>query len=152
RSTGEVASLGKTFEDALIKSWLSATPNRLPKNEELIMIYTAVHEDKPLLSEVSYIFKKVGYDVVTIEGMSINGSNTISYDESLECLRRGDIGLVITTGYTPEKDYEVRRLTVDLNIPLILNANLAYELSKAIRLFKDNNLLMDVRELSEYYN
>jgi carbamoyl-phosphate synthase large subunit len=152
RSTGEVASLGKTFEDALIKSWLSATPNRLPKNEELIMIYTAVSEDKPLLSEVSYIFKKVGYDVVTIEGMSVNDSNIISYDESLERLRRGDIGLVITTGYTPEKDYEVRRLTVDLNIPLILNANLAYELSKAIRLFKDNNLLMDVRELSEYYN
>jgi carbamoyl-phosphate synthase large subunit len=152
RSTGEVASLGKTFEDALIKSWLSATPNRLPKNEELIMIYTAVSEDKPLLSEVSYIFKKVGYDVVTIEGMSVNDSNIISYDESLERLRRGDIGLVITTGYTPEKDYEVRRLTVDLNIPLILNANLAYELSKAIRLFKDNNSIIDVRELSEYYN
>jgi len=152
RSTGEVASLGKTFEDALIKSWLSATPNRLPKNEELIMIYTAVPEDKPLLSEVSYIFKKVGYDVVTIEGMSVNDSNTISYDESLERLRRGDIGLVITTGYTPEKDYEVRRSTVDLNIPLILNANLAYELSKAIQLFKDNNSIIDVRELSDYWS
>jgi carbamoyl-phosphate synthase large subunit len=152
RSTGEVASLGKTFEDALIKSWLSATPNRLPKNEELVMIYTAVPEDKPLLSEVSYIFKKVGYDVVTIEGMSINDSNTISYDESLERLKRGDIGLVITTGYTPKKDYEVRRLTVDLNIPLILNANLAYELSKAIQLFKDNNSIIDVRELSDYWS
>jgi len=151
RSTGEVASLGKSFEDALLKSWLSVTPNRLPKNEELIMIYTAVPEDKPLLSEVSFIFKKIGYDVVTIEGMSINNSNTISYDESLERLRRGDVGLVITTGYTPEKDYSIRRLTVDLNIPLILNANLAYELSKAIWLLKDNNSLIDIRELSEYW-
>jgi len=152
RSTGEVASLGKSFEDALLKSWLSVTPNRLPKNEELIMIYTAVSEDKPLLSEVSFIFKKVGYDVVTIDGMSINNSNTISYDESLERLRRGDVGLVITTGYTPEKDYSIRRLTVDLNIPLILNANLAYELSKAIWLLKDNNSLIDIRELSEYWS
>lgn len=151
RSTGEVASLGKVFEDALLKSWLSATPNRIPKRGELIIAYTAFPTDKPLLSEALYTLKKAGYETLTIEEMSVNGFPSIRYDEALEYLKRGDVGMVYTSGIAFEKDYELRRLVVDLNIPLVLNVNLAYEISKAIWWYVDKGVL-DVIEMSECWN
>ncbi|MEM2206098.1 MAG: carbamoyl-phosphate synthase (glutamine-hydrolyzing) large subunit [Sulfolobales archaeon] len=151
RSTGEVASLGRVFEDALLKSWLSATPNRIPKRGELIIAYTASPADKPLLSEALYMLKKAGYETLTIDEMYVNGFPSIRYSEALEYLKRGDVGMVCTSGIAFEKDYELRRLAVDLNIPLVLNANLAYEISKAIWWYVDKGVL-EVMEMSEYWD
>ncbi len=151
RSTGEVASLGRDFEDALLKSWLSASPNRIPKRSEVVIAYTASIRDKLLLGEALYAIGKAGYEVLTVDEMSLNGFPSIRYGEALECLKRGDIGMVLTSGVTPDRDYELRRLAVDLNIPLILNAGLAYELSKAIWWYIDKGGL-DLKEMSEYWN
>ncbi len=150
RSTGEVASIGKVFEDALLKSWLSAAPNRLPRRGEVVIAYTAVLDHKPLLSEALYTIKKAGYEALTVDGLCVNGFPSIRYGEALDYLKRGDVGMVLTSGISFDKDYELRRLAVDLNIPLILDANLAYEVSKAIWWYIDKGVL-DVREMSEYW-
>ncbi|MEM0453289.1 MAG: carbamoyl-phosphate synthase (glutamine-hydrolyzing) large subunit [Sulfolobales archaeon] len=151
RSTGEVASLGKVFEDALLKSWLSATPNRIPKKSEVVLGYTLNSGDIPLLSEALYTFKRIGYKVLTVEEMSVNGFPSIKYNEALEYLRRGDVGMVITSGVAFDKDYGLRRLVVDLNLPLILNANLAYEIAKAVSWYFDKGSF-EVLEMSEYWS
>lgn len=150
RSTGEVASFGKTFESALLKSWLSATPNRIPRRGEIVLGYTSIPSDKPFLSEALYIFERVGYEVLTVDDMYVDKFPSIKYNEALEYLKRGDIGMVLTSGIAFNKDYELRRLTVDFNLPLILNANLAYEVSKAIMWYSDTGHL-DVHEMSEYW-
>lgn len=150
RSTGEVAGLAFEFEDALIKSWLSAAPNRIPDNNELVLVYTAVRRDKALLGEASSFLRRAGYKVITVEDMPVNGVDSVKYSEAIDYLRRGDVGLVMTSGYYPELDYELRRSTVDLNVPLILDASLAYEISRSIYWYLSRGL-MDLRDLSEYW-
>jgi carbamoyl-phosphate synthase large subunit len=58
--------------------------------------------------------------------------------------------MVVTAGYTPQLDYEVRRAAVDHNLPIVLNAELALELSKAIRSLYSAELVLSVLEISEY--
>jgi carbamoyl-phosphate synthase large subunit len=60
------------------------------------------------------------------------------------------IGLVMTTGYRPEKDYAIRRSAADMTIPLVLNHKLAYELAKAIKYLEYRGDL-EVKDLKEYW-
>jgi len=64
-------------------------------------------------------------------------------------MKLGEIKLVMTSGYAKEKDYFIRRTAVDLNVPIVLDANLGYEVSKAFAWAKNN--CFEVKELSEYY-
>ncbi len=63
RSTGEVASCGDSYYDALLKSWLSVKPNRLPKT---------VHIEGDIPSEVKMNFNRCrvveGLDLLVTEG------------------------------------------------------------------------------------
>ncbi|GAB6101771.1 carbamoyl-phosphate synthase (glutamine-hydrolyzing) large subunit [Thermococcus atlanticus] len=145
RSTGEVASLGFEFEDALLKSWLSAKPNRMPKSNILVYSYD---KDVPTLLETAKLLESSEYNVFTLED-SLSYGNALSKEKAVELMKVGKIDLVITSGYAKEKDYPVRRTAVDLNIPIVLNANLGYELSKAFAWAKKN--CFEVKELSEYY-
>ena len=69
-----------------------------------------------------------------------------------ELLKLNEIELVITSGYTPNKDYEIRRLTVDLNIPIVLSVDTALFLVKSFNWFWKNNNNLTVLEMSKYYN
>jgi carbamoyl-phosphate synthase large subunit len=60
RSTGEVAACGDCYYDALLKSWLSAKPNRLPKR---------VYGDMP--GEARMNFEKAGCEVVEDEDFDL---------------------------------------------------------------------------------
>jgi carbamoyl-phosphate synthase large subunit len=40
--------------------------------------------------------------------------------------------MVMTTDYAPERDYSLRRLAVDLGVPVVLDARLARMLAEAI--------------------
>lgn len=144
RSTGEVAALGSEFEDALLKSWLSAKPNRMPKSSILIYGY---NKDISTLSEIVKLLESSGYSIFTLED-SLTGGNTLSREKALEFMKSGKIDLLITSGYAKERDYPIRRTAVDLNIPIVLDANLGYELSKAFIWAKKNEF--EVKELSEY--
>lgn len=151
RSTGEVACLGFEFEDALLKSWLSASPNRLPRGRGTVLAYTGVELDKPLLTEATNFLSRAGYNVVTLKEMPVNGLSTaLTNDSAIELMKKGDVDLVLTSGNTPQKDYSIRRLAVDLNIPIVLNANLAYELARSIWWLVDRGGY-DIHEMSEYW-
>ncbi|WP_082391561.1 carbamoyl-phosphate synthase (glutamine-hydrolyzing) large subunit [Thermococcus sp. EP1] len=145
RSTGEVASLGFDFEDALLKSWLSVKPNKMPKSNILVYGY---EKDLPPLLETAKLLETLGYNVFTLED-SLSYGNTLSKEKAINLMKSGEIELVMTSGYAKEKDYLVRRTAVDLNIPIVLDANLAYELSKAFAWAKNN--CFEVKEVSEYY-
>ncbi|AEC51414.1 carbamoyl phosphate synthase large subunit [Pyrococcus sp. NA2] len=145
RSTGEVAALGSEFEDALLKSWLSVKPNRIP--EKSILIY-GYGREKDKLTETAKILESLGYEVLTLED-TLNIGNTISKKEAMALMKSGCIDLVMTSGYAKDKDYKIRRTAVDLNIPIVLDANLAYELSRAFVWARENEF--EIRELGEYY-
>lgn len=145
RSTGEVAGLGNEFEDALLKSWLSAKPNKMPKSN--ILVYGYDKEVSTLL-ETAKLLKSSEYNVFTLED-SLRHGDTLGKEEAVELMKLGKIDLVITSGYAKDKDYKIRRTAVDLNIPIVLNANLGYELSKAFVWARKN--CFEVKELSEYY-
>jgi len=144
RSTGEVASLGMGFEDAFLKSWLSAKPNKIPK--EKVLVYTFGNEKKIALS--SKLLSSLGYEIYTLEGNNVDGK-ILSLEKAMELLKSGKIELVITSGYARDKDYRIRRMAADLNIPLVLNSELAYELSQALRWKKGNEF--EIGEMKEYY-
>ena len=144
RSTGEVASLGSKFEDALLKSWLSAEPNRIPEGDILIYDYNK----SKALDDALKILRRLDYHIFTLED-SLTSGDQISEEKAIKLLRIGGFDLVMTDGYAKEKDYKIRRMSADLNIPLVLDGNLAYELSKAFAWIKKENF--EVKELGEYY-
>ncbi|BCU67405.1 carbamoyl phosphate synthase large subunit [Sulfolobales archaeon HS-7] len=145
RSTGEVASLGYTYQEALIKSWLSASPNNIPSHDKLILIYGDSNRD--ILIKVASNFTEKGFTVITYDKMPLPNYNELDHKRLLFYLSSRKIGLVVTDGYAINKDYEIRRSSVDFNIPLILNAKLGFEISYALF----NVEIFSYNELKEYW-
>ncbi len=141
RSTGEVASLDSTYEGALLKSWLSAKPNRLP--EKAVLVYGWERTDT--LLDTAKTLEMAGLNVYTL---NLGVGEQLSFEEAEGFLRSGEIDALFTTGAFPERDYTLRRLSADLNVPLVLDANLALELARAI---KWSTGVFEVKELSEYW-
>ncbi|RUM47430.1 MAG: carbamoyl phosphate synthase large subunit, partial [Hyperthermus sp.] len=56
RSTGEVAALGRSLEEALLKSWLSAQGNRLPRPGGIVLAYTPTGRGRGGLAEAARLF------------------------------------------------------------------------------------------------
>jgi len=149
RSTGEVACLGLTLWDTLLKSWLSAQPNKLPR--KTVLIYTYVHRDVKQILQVAKILNKK-LNVITIEDSELAPYiESISRSKIEELMKFGEIDLVITSGYTPDRDYKIRRLAIDLNIPTILHPDTALALAKALNWYWRGGQLT-VMELKEYWS
>jgi carbamoyl-phosphate synthase large subunit len=147
RSTGEVACLGNSYEDALIKSWLSAVPNKIPSNGILIYSYVESHLED--LDKVAETLSKHS-TLYTLEDAEVPSTGSkLSQDTARNMIIRGKIDLTITTGYTPERDYRLRRTAVDMNIPLILHQDTAKEVAQAIQWLLSGGDIT-VRELGEY--
>jgi len=128
-STGEVASNGATFEEALLKSWLSATPNRIPTRNALIYTYDKHHAEL-LVQAASLLSAKL--QIYTPEDL---GGRVV------EMLRWRKIDIVMTAGDTPERDFHIRRTAADTNTPLVLDSTLALELAKAFLWHYNNGRL-----------
>ena len=150
RSTGEVAALGKDPQEALLKSWLSVHGNRFPPRSKLVVAYTPTGRGKELLGRAARLLAETGYQVATLEGMEADGLPAVKPREAVEAIREGRVGLVLTTGHAPSRDYGVRRTAVDFNTPLVLDAHLAQALAEAIHTYPDPGLL-EARELREYW-
>lgn len=132
RSTGEVASMDFTFEAALIKSWVSSTPNKLPEKDSVILIY-GPKRDEDKLRRAGENLEGNGYRVMTISDFPVGGFRAIKIQEARNAIRAGIVGMVIATGYMPDNDYKLRRLAADFNVPLVLESNLALEISNSIK-------------------
>jgi hypothetical protein len=127
RSTGEVAHISDKLEKALLYSWLSAQPNRLPRKGESVLIY-----GDPLNNELRNCYLKMkekGYDVVTLEKAEAGNSKRLSAKEALDKIRSGMVGLALTEGGRPALDYDIRRALADKNVPLVLSSRLAFFLA-----------------------
>lgn len=83
--------------------------------------------------------------------MENDGLESISVKRALELIARGLVGLVMTTGCNPARDYKVRRLAADMAVPLVLNHRLALELSRSIARY-EGVLEDDVRDMSSYWS
>jgi len=130
RSTGEAAAFGLTFHEALLKSWLSAAPNKLPSKDKLILAYgrknlTAIERSVAQLLDN-------GQKVATLDRMSVRGAEKLDESKIVDLLRGGKIDMVITDGYEIDKDYQIRRTAADFNVPLILNGKLGYEVARSL--------------------
>jgi len=150
RSTGEVASLGVDLNDALLKSWLSTTPSKIP--EKTILIYTYYERATQQLTKIADLLSRYRY-VITVDDSYLGGRNNIeSYprEKIMEMMYRGDIDLVITSGYTPDRDYRLRRTAIDLNIPVILHHDTARALAEAFVWYWSGGKFT-IYEMSEYW-
>ena len=138
RSTGEVASMDRAYEAALLKSWLSATPNRVPERG-VIVGYEGEGEERGKMREAANALASM-LDVWWLSDVGEEGARRL--------LREGKADMVVATGYAPQVDYGVRRAAADLNVPLILNADLALEL---VRAFSSVSLEeVEVKPMSSY--
>ena len=133
RSTGEVAALGRSLEEALLKSWLSVHGNRLPERGSTVLVYSPSGRGRGDLAAAAGYMREAGYRVATIEGMEVDGAEKVGLDEAVEMLRSGEAGLVMTTGYAPERDYRVRRTAVDFNRPIVLDHRLSRMLAWSVK-------------------
>lgn len=149
KSTGEVASLASIFEDALLKSWLSAHPNKLPGRTNYILIYTLIDSDKGTLMDTAKKLMNMNFNLVTIEN-SLDGIESITMNEAENLVKIGRVDLLITSGSTPEFDYRIRRLAADLNVPMILDLNLGEAIANALEKIGVHTEF-EVKELSEYW-
>jgi len=141
RSTGESAAFGKTVESALVKSWLGAQPNKVPKNG--VLIYGEV--DRSILKETADILAR-RLEVHTLDMAPMHSHHTIDKEKALQLINKKSIDMLIASNDQREIDYEIRRRAVDLNIPIVLNARLGRALANS--LFMQD---IDVMEMKDYW-
>lgn len=121
RSTGEVASMDKVYEAALLKSWLSVSPNRIPE-KGIIVGYEGEGEEHRKMEEAANALASI---------LDVWWLSEVGEEEASKLLKEGKADMVVATGYAPQVDYILRRTAADLNVPLVLNADLALELARA---------------------
>ena len=155
RSTGEVASLGVNFYDALIKSWLAAPPNEIPEKGTTILIVLHDVNDKDILTkvfEITKILYSLSYKPIIVSSLSLeNGDSIYKY---VNLIKRRKVGMVIIVdghdGRDIKWDYPIRRSCADFLVPLVLDLNLAYYLVKAFKYYLLGGEIT-VSSLDEYY-
>ncbi len=140
RSTGEAASMGTGLNDALLKSWLSISPNRIP-GKAILLYGNPGRKDAEDCSE-----SLSDFDLMTLKGAEAGDGEVKSAEEAIDAMREGKVGMLVTQDDLRSTDYSVRRTAADLNIPMVLNFRLAKALAAA---FKDRHI--SVKELREYW-
>jgi carbamoyl-phosphate synthase large subunit len=145
-STGEVACLGDDFNEAFLKS-LTSVGYTIPK--KTILLSTGPIESKAEFLESTRILKQMGYTFYATKGTSdflkANGIKSEvlfwpldnSEPNTLTYIADNKIDLVINIPKNYEKeeldnDYLIRRKSIDFNIPLITNLQLAKRFVEAI--------------------
>ena len=161
-STGEVACFGNNTQEAFLKSIL-ATDFRIPKKAVLVSIKG--EENKVKLLEYLRKLKNAKFKVYATDTTSkfllehgIENKKLYKIHEKKEpniktCLAKGKIDLVINipkeyNELEIDDSYEIRRLAVDLYVPLLTNVNLAKLFINSILNLKLSDL--EVKAWDEY--
>ena len=139
-STGEVGCIGSDTSCAILKAMLSVG-YRIP--EKNILLSTGTPKQKVDMLSAARMLQKKGYKIFATGGSSNflteNGvENTRVYwpseperqPQALDMLHRKEIDMVVNipknlTAGELDNGYKIRRVAIDLNIPLITNARLA---------------------------
>ncbi|MEA3310779.1 MAG: carbamoyl-phosphate synthase (glutamine-hydrolyzing) large subunit [candidate division WOR-3 bacterium] len=161
-STGEVACLGDDFNEAFLKSLISAG-FKLPR--KTILLSTGPIDTKAEFLESARTLHKMGFEFYATRGtadfLKANGlqaevlcwplqdeePNTLSY------IADGKVDLVINIPKNIEReeldnDYLIRRKAIDCDVPLITNVQLAKRLVEAMSRVSCENL--KVKSWDEY--
>lgn len=153
-STGEVACFGQDLHEAFLKAMLS-TGFRVPKRDILLSI--GRDEDKADYLESVRVWQKMGYKVLATEGtwaflrergLPCERVYKVSERKNpnlLRALEGGKIDLVINIPkkYSHEEitdGYLIRRKTIDLNIPLVTNLQIAKLLAESLERYREEDL------------
>jgi len=175
-STGECACIANDFPEALMLS-LEATEMRIPIYGGNVLISVGGEELKKQVLPLTKKLRKLGFNIFATEDtaktLKDNGIYTVKlykiHESGLEpnimgCLQNAAIDLVInipllTTETGEEKfehkfeqiledEYQIRRIAVDYNIPVIINLQLAEALIDAIEKVRRKEL--SIKSLNEY--
>ncbi len=147
-STGEVACFGDTMEEAFLKSMISVDFH-LPEIGTKILVTLGKIEDKIGFLPIARKFQKLGFSFVATEGTAkILNRNGIACDRVYkisedkhpnvaDLIDKKEVSLVINTSnkfsHEEQSDgYLIRRKTVDRNIPLIINLQIAKLLARSL--------------------
>ncbi len=161
-STGEVACLGKDFDEAFLKS-LTSVGYKFPIRS--ILISSGTIESKSELLESTRQLVKRGIKfyatpgtanfmkVNKIEVEEVEWPSSSKKPNALDILKSRKIDLVINIPKNFQRDeltndYLVRRTAVDYKIPLITNRQLAMRLAEA--LLNKDPLNLEVKSWDEY--
>ena len=161
-STGEVGCLGTTFSEALLKSMLSVG---YPADISAVLVSAGPEEDKHRLLDATRKLSENGVHIYATPG-SANylHKNKIkctsipwpSEDEEENVLhiiedRKIDLVINIPKNFRSKElsnGYKIRRSSVDFNIPLITNAQLAHHYCQTICTLQLSDL--EINSLSHY--
>lgn len=161
-STGEVACLGESFADALLKS-LIASQLKIPSESSSVLI-SVCDKSRPRILETARRLHQIGFKIYAAPGTSEflleNGiaAKTLKYEGKTlnisDYLVNRKIDLVITTPVKDEHteregNYCISRKAIDFNIPTILNVELAEALTKAIEQKRTRSFQM--KSWNEYF-
>ena len=161
-STGEVACFGRTLESAFLKSMLSVG-FKFPKKN--ILLSVGQLEDKAQIVKIAKQFQILGFTLFATPGTAEFLAETKINCQILhklsakklpnieKHLTENKIDLVINIPRNNSKDeitdgYKIRRLTIDFNIPLITNLQIAKLLVRALEMYSVDDL--SVKSWKEY--
>lgn len=161
-STGEVACLGKDFDEAFLKA-LTAVGYKFPI--KTILISSGTIESKSELLESTRQLIKLGIKFYATPGtakfMESNGIpvETLEWPmngkspNAADYIKSGKIDLVINIpkNFQEEEltnDYIIRRTAVDFKVPLITNRQLAMRLAEALS--NKNPMQLEIKSWNEY--
>jgi carbamoyl-phosphate synthase large subunit len=170
-STGEVAVIGEDLPDALLKA-LEATEQYIPIHEGNVLISVGGEDLKRKIIPLAKKLKDLDFTIFATEDtartLKENGITAVrlykvhEYGKEpniMRCLQDGRIDMVINIPLPTTKEekfrriikdeYEIRRMAVDYNIPVIINLQLAEAIIDAIDKVRTKELT--VKSLDEYH-
>nr|MDO8109364.1 carbamoyl-phosphate synthase (glutamine-hydrolyzing) large subunit [Candidatus Sigynarchaeota archaeon] len=180
-STGEVACLGMSFEEALLKSLIAAEfdiplDSRRPDGKgKVVLITVGGHELKQQLVPIAKRLEAMGFRIFATEHTAqafldedIKVTTVYKISEPhrqpnlIDCLLNGTITLVINIPMTIteeklvqmlEDEYQIRRKAVEYGIPVLTNMELVNSVVTAIETLKNVKKLDEksILSLNEYF-
>ncbi len=152
-STGEVACFGETAEEAFLKSLISVGFVMPPKNSKILVTIGKLKEKIGFLP-VAKKLQKLGFTFVGTENTSkflkendiecetVYKISSGRHPNVTDLIEEKSVSLVINTAnkFSHEEisdGYLIRRKTVDRNIPLVTNLQIAKLLAKSLEKYPD---------------
>jgi carbamoyl-phosphate synthase large subunit len=171
-STGEVGVIGDTMAEGLMLA-LEAAENDIPVQDGNVLLSVGGEKLKKELIPLANTISELGFTIFATEDtaktLKENGLDAVKLYKVREsgkepniknCLQKGEIDLVVNIPLpttVEEKfrkiikdEYEIRRMAVDYNIPVIVNLQLAKALFDAIKKVREKSIT--VKSLNDYHD
>ncbi|MFX1409837.1 MAG: carbamoyl-phosphate synthase (glutamine-hydrolyzing) large subunit [Promethearchaeota archaeon] len=171
-STGEIATIGEDFPDALMKA-LEAAEMKIPIDKGNILISVGGEKLKEEVIPLARKLKELGFIIFATEDTkkALNRNNIDAVrlykvheygmePNIMQCLQEGHIDMVINIPLPStveekfkaimEDEYKIRRMAIDYNIPVIINLQLAKAVIDAIE--KVRKKKVEIKSLNEYHD